>query len=119
MRSIPCSLLFVLVACGWASAQPSPDLQIQLGAYVVTPLGGEHPGGVWFSTGPVAIGKPSTATYSFGDTCEAWAVSSAGSVRDDATTAWTVEIRLPLLGEDAGPFAKRSLSIRIRARQLR
>ena len=30
----------------------------------------------------------------------------------------TVEIRLPLLG-DAGPFAKRSLSIRIRARQLR
>jgi hypothetical protein len=31
----------------------------------------------------------------------------------------TVEIRLPLLGEDAGPFARRSLSIRIRARQLR
>jgi hypothetical protein len=31
----------------------------------------------------------------------------------------TVEIRLPLLGEEAGPFAKRALSIRIRARQLR
>jgi hypothetical protein len=31
----------------------------------------------------------------------------------------TVEIRLPLLGDDAGAFAKRALSIRIRARQLR
>jgi hypothetical protein len=92
MRTITSSLLFVLVACGAASAQPAPDLQIQLGAYVVTPLGGEHPGGVWFSTGPVTIGKPSIATYSFGDTCEAWSVSSGGSVRDDATTAWRIEI---------------------------
>jgi hypothetical protein len=33
--------------------------------------------------------------------------------------AETVEIRLPLMGDEAGPFAKRSLSIRIRARQLR
>jgi hypothetical protein len=31
----------------------------------------------------------------------------------------TVEIRLPVLTDDAGPFAKRSFSIRIRARQLR
>jgi hypothetical protein len=31
----------------------------------------------------------------------------------------TVEIRLPLLGDEAGVFAKRALSIRIRARQLR
>ena len=30
-----------------------------------------------------------------------------------------VEIRLPLLGDDAGPFAKRAYSIRVRARQLR
>jgi hypothetical protein len=33
--------------------------------------------------------------------------------------AETVDVRLPLLGEEAGPFAKRALSIRIRARQLR
>jgi hypothetical protein len=92
MRTIPCSLLFVLAACAVASAQPTPDLQIRLGAYVVTPLGGEHPGGVWFSTGPVAIGKTSTSTYSFGDSCEAWGVSSDGSVREDATTAWRIEI---------------------------
>jgi len=31
----------------------------------------------------------------------------------------TVEIRLPVFTDDAGPFAKRSFSIRIRARQLR
>lgn len=31
----------------------------------------------------------------------------------------TVEIRLPLLGDEAGVFAKRALSIRIRARRLR
>jgi hypothetical protein len=31
----------------------------------------------------------------------------------------TVDIRLPLLGDEAGVFAKRALSIRIRARQLR
>jgi hypothetical protein len=30
-----------------------------------------------------------------------------------------VEIRLPMLGDDAGPFARRVYSIRIRARQLR
>jgi len=33
--------------------------------------------------------------------------------------AETVEIRLPTLGDEAGPFAKRTYSIRIRARQLR
>jgi hypothetical protein len=31
----------------------------------------------------------------------------------------TVEIRLPVLSDDAGAFAKRAFSIRIRARQLR
>jgi hypothetical protein len=31
----------------------------------------------------------------------------------------TVDLRLPLLGDQAGPFAKREFSIRIRARQLR
>jgi hypothetical protein len=30
-----------------------------------------------------------------------------------------VEIRLPALGRDAGPYAQREFSIRIRARQLR
>jgi hypothetical protein len=42
-------------------------------------------------------------------------VTSDVQVRPDET----VEIRLPLLGEAAGPFARRAYSIRIRARQLR
>jgi hypothetical protein len=92
MRTIPCCLLFVLVAGGVAHAQTIPDMQIQLGAYVVTPFGGEQPGGVWRSTGPLVMGKPVSSTYSFGNTCEAWAVSSDGSLRDDATTAWRIEV---------------------------
>ena len=93
MKTTACSVL-LLMACGVAEAQTQgpPDLQIKLGTSVVTPIGGEHPGGVWFSTGAVAIGRTSTATYSFGDTCEAWAVSSDGSLRDDATTAWRIEV---------------------------
>jgi len=93
MKTMACGVLW-LMACGIADAQtpPAPDLQIKLGTSVVTPLGGEHPGGVWFSTGAVAIGRTSTATYSFGNTCEAWAVSSDGSVRDDATIAWRIEV---------------------------
>jgi hypothetical protein len=92
MRTIPCGLVIVVLACGVAQAQTTPDLQIRLGTAIVTPLGGEHPGGTWFSTGPVAIGKTSTATYSFGNTCEAWTVSSGGSLREDATTAWRIEV---------------------------
>jgi len=43
------------------------------------------------------------------------------SVKSDIQVkpAETVEIRLPMLGDGAGPFAKRAFSIRIRARQLR
>jgi hypothetical protein len=43
------------------------------------------------------------------------------SVKSDIQVkpAETVEIRLPALGDDAGPLGKRALSIRIRARQLR
>jgi hypothetical protein len=43
------------------------------------------------------------------------------SVKSDIQVkpAETVEIRLPMLGDEAGPFAKRVYSIRIRARQLR
>ena len=109
MRTIPCGLAIVLMACAAATAQTLPrvetdqlgrrvllrgtsDLQILLGTSIVTPLGGEHPGGTWFSSGPVVIGKPATATYSFGNTCEAWAVSSDGSLRDDATMAWRIEV---------------------------
>ena len=43
------------------------------------------------------------------------------SVKSDIQVkpAETVDIRLPMLGDHAGPFGKRAFSIRIRARQLR
>lgn len=92
MKTIPISVAIVLMACGIATAQPTSDLQIRLGTAVISTLGGEHPGGGWFSTGAVAIGKTSAATFSFGTTCDAWSVSSGGSVRDDATIAWRIEV---------------------------
>lgn len=60
------------------------------------------------------------------ETRSRWAPSSGNlsgpqrSVKSDIQVkpAETVEIRLPMLGDEAGPFAKRAYSIRIRARQL-
>ena len=93
MKTMTCIVL-LLIGCGVADAQTPrvPDLQIKLGTSILTPFGGEHPGGTWLSTGPVVLGRTSTATYSFGGTCEAWAVSSDGSVLDDATAAWRIEV---------------------------
>ncbi len=92
MRTTAFSLLIVLIACSAASAQTDYDLQIQLGAYVVTPHGGEQPGGVWRSTGPVVIGKPVSSTYSFGTPARRGWSAPDGSFREDATTAWRIEI---------------------------
>jgi hypothetical protein len=92
MRSVACSLLMLLAASGVANAQTTPDLQIQLGVYIVSPFGGEQPAGVWRNTGPVVMGKPVSSTYSFGTSCEAWMVSTDGSLREDATTAWRIDI---------------------------
>jgi hypothetical protein len=92
MKIISGCVFVVFMAAGVASAQTTPDLQIRIGTSILSPLGGEHPGGTWFSSGPVTIGKPSTATYSFGSTCDAWTVSSDGSLRDDATAAWRIEV---------------------------
>lgn len=92
MRTIACCFVVALAFCGVANAQPPVDLQIQLGVYIMTPFGGEQPAGVWRSTGPVVMGKPVSSTYSFGTACEEWMVSTDGSVREDATTAWRIEI---------------------------
>jgi hypothetical protein len=92
MRVILLCVLAVLIAAGMAETQTFDDVEVRLGAYSLTDNGGEKPVGVWFSTGPVVIGKPATSTFSFGNTCEAFAVSSDGSLRDDATTAWKLEL---------------------------
>ena len=91
MRILAGYVLFIHVASGVAYAQTFNDLQIQLGVSYATDYG-ETPGGIWRSTGPVIIGKPTVSTFSLGDNCAAWSVSSrVGDVRDDATTAWNIE----------------------------
>jgi len=92
MRVIPGCVLMVHLAAGVAQAQTFNDLQVRLGAYTLSRNGGEKPVGVWRSTGPVVIGKPVTSTFSVGETCEAFAVSSDGSLRENATAAWRVEL---------------------------
>ena len=107
MRIIPCGVLVVHLAAGVASAQTFNDLQIRLGAYTVSSNGGEKPVGVWRSTGPVVIGKPVISTYSVGEACEAFAVSSDGSLREDATAAWKIELTPMRVVGDAVTFRLR------------
>jgi hypothetical protein len=92
MRMIPWCLLIAHLATGFAHAQTPDDLQVRLGAYTSNTDGGEKPVGVWFSTGPVAIGKRVTSTFSVGESCDAFSVSSDGSLRDRATAAWRIEV---------------------------
>ena len=107
MRTISSLVVAVNLAAGIAHAQTFKDLQVQLGAYTVANDGGEKPLGMWFSTGPVVIGAPATATFSFGNSCEAFAVSSDGSLRDDATVAWKIELTPVRVMADAVTFRLR------------
>jgi hypothetical protein len=109
MKTLACGVL-ILIACGAADAQTTSDLQIRLGAHAMTPYGGELPSGVQRSTGPVVIGKVVSSTYSFGSTCEAWAVSTSGSLIDNATSAWRIEIT---------PLAVVQHAVRFRLRWVR
>jgi hypothetical protein len=118
MRAISCCVLIVHFAAGAAHAQTLNDLQIRLGAYTLSNDGGEKPAGVWFSTGPVVIGKPATSTFSFGNTCEAFAASSDGSVREDATTAWKIELTPIRVVADAVTFRLRWVRVAALRQQL-
>jgi hypothetical protein len=119
VRAVP---LFVIVAVhianGVAQAQTFKDVQVQLGAYSVTNDGGERPVGVWYSTGPVVIGKPAISTFSYGNTCEAFAVSADGSLRDDATTAWKLELTPTRVVDDAVTFRLRWVRVAAARQQL-
>ena len=107
MRILACCALLIHVAAGVAHAQTFNDLQIQLGVSYATD-NGETPGGIWRSTGPVTIGKPTASTFSLGDNCTAWSVSSrVGDVRDDATTAWNIETTAIRVVRDAITFRLR------------
>jgi hypothetical protein len=107
MRVITSSLVILYLAAGVASAQTFSDLQIRLGAYTLAADGGDKPLGGWRSTGPVTIGKVVNSTFSFGDSCEAFGISSANDLRDDATTAWKIEITALRVVGDAVTFRLR------------
>lgn len=108
MRIISLCFLAVHLTAAVAQAQTFDYLQIQLGTYAVTETGGEKALNMWRSTGPVVIGRVTPSTFSFGDTCEAWAVSSRRSeVRDDATAAWHLDITPIRVVKDAVTFRMR------------
>ena len=107
MRTIPWCLLIAHLAAGLAHAQTPNDLQVRLGAYTSNTDGGEKPVGVWFSTGPVAIGKRVTSTFSVGESCDAFSVSSDGSLREHATAAWRIDVTPTRVVGDAVTFRLR------------
>jgi hypothetical protein len=107
MKSIPFCVLLIVVVADVAQAQTYKDLQLRLGAYSASTDGGERPVGVWFSTGPVVIGKTVTSTFSVGETCEAFTVSSAGSLRSNATAAWRIDVTPTRVVRDAVTFRLR------------
>jgi hypothetical protein len=93
MKVIFCGVLLIHLAAGATQAQTFSDLQIQLGVSYSTNDGGEIPGRIWLSTGPINVGRPTAGTFSVADNCAAWSVSGVlGDVRDDATTAWNIEV---------------------------
>jgi hypothetical protein len=107
MRTIPWCLLITHLAAGLAHAQTPNDLQVRLGAYTSNTDGGEKPVGVWFSTGPVVLGKPVTSTWSVGEACDAFSVSSAGSLREHATAGWRMDVTPTRVVGDAVTFRLR------------
>lgn len=104
-----CGLLMVHLAAAASAAQGQTfkDVQIRLGAFTTNNVGGEQPLGGWYSTGPVSIGSPATATFSWGASCEAFGISSAGELRDDATVAWRIELTPISVARDAVTFRMR------------
>jgi hypothetical protein len=104
---MPWVVLMVYASAGVARAQTFNDLQILLGAYMLSPDGGEKPVGVWRSTGPVVIGGLTKSTFYFGDACDAFGVSAGGSVNKDATTAWRIDVTPTRVVGDAVTFRLR------------
>ena len=108
MRIISTCVLFLLIPAGSAQAQSSAELMIRLGVYELNQDGGDRALGMWRRMGPVVIGRSVSGTFSFGDTCEAWAVSSTkGDIRDDTTTAWLIEVTPVRVVRDAVTFRMR------------
>lgn len=106
MRTTLCCLVILLTALRAASAQEHNDLQIRLGTFTTKPDGGEKPAGGWFIA-RVTIGKPVVGFFSFGETCEAWSISSRPSITADTTAAWKIETTPIRVEGDAVTFRLR------------
>jgi hypothetical protein len=118
MRVILYGVLIVHIVAGAAHAQTLNDLQIRLGAFTLSTDGGEKPLGGWFSTGPLVVGKTAISTFSYGNTCEAFAISSDGSLRDDAIVAWRIELTPIRVVADAVTFRLRWARVAALRQQL-
>ena len=70
-------------------------VEIRLGVYTSNNDGGERPMGMWRSTGPIVIGGTVASAYSFAKKCEPFSVSTDGSLIDNVTAAWGIEL-LPI-----------------------
>ena len=92
MRRILWGVWLVHLGAGVAQAQTFDHLQIQLAPFLSRQDGGDKPIGVWYSSGSVTVGKPVTTTISVGESCEAFAISSDGSLATNATAAWAFEL---------------------------
>jgi hypothetical protein len=85
------TVLLALCAAGTAAAQTFNDVEIRVGLYTVSADGGEHPAGMWGTTGPIVIGRTTARTFALGAACDAW--SLIGGDRppgEDATAAWKI-----------------------------
>jgi hypothetical protein len=80
--------------------------------------GGEKPFNMWRSTGPVVIGRLTASTFSAGDSCDKFAVSTDGTLREDATTAWKIEMTPIRVVADAVTFRLRWARVAALRQQL-
>ena len=92
MKRIHWCVLLVHLCVGVAQAQTFDHLQIQLAPFISRTDGGDKPMGGWYSSGPVTVGKPVRVTISVGESCEAFAISSDGSLATNVTAAWAFEL---------------------------
>jgi hypothetical protein len=92
MRLIPAVLPFLLLAARLAYAQTVDEVQISVGGFELAANGAEKAAGVWRSTGPVIIGRPTVGVFSmFG--CGYFAVTiPPNPFEDKATVGWRVEV---------------------------
>jgi hypothetical protein len=106
VKAFPIAVLIVLAAAT-AQGQTPSDLQIELRPYYVSENGGERAGDISFNIVRPVIDRMTPSTFSVGDTCEAFTVSSGRELRENATVAWNIEVTPTRVVGDAVTFRLR------------